>query len=163
MGKGERDYPVTKRSRKLFPKLFGGQYRLISGRTKRYNCLTWASGRTDVWSEAPPEGKWPTGVLADGSVEATIRYFENLGFTRISAGATGLEPGVEKVAVYGDQWGYTHAARQLPNGKWTSKIGTLQDIEHDSLDALTSVETKLGTQEDHAYGRIVQILMKVKK
>ena len=29
---------------------------------------------------------------------------------------------------------YTHAARQLPNGKWTSKLGRDIDIEHDSVD-----------------------------
>lgn len=25
---------------------------------------------------------------------------------------------------------YTHAARQLPNGLWTSKLGQLEDITH---------------------------------
>lgn len=29
-----------------------------------------------------------------------------------------------------------HAARQLPTGAWTSKIGNLEDIEHAELDAL---------------------------
>jgi hypothetical protein len=29
----------------------------------------------------------------------------------------------------------THAARQLPNGKWTSKLGRWQDIEYE-LDGL---------------------------
>ncbi|MCG8587287.1 MAG: hypothetical protein MI757_21490 [Pirellulales bacterium] len=27
---------------------------------------------------------------------------------------------------------YTHAARQLPDGRWTSKLGKAEDIEHDS-------------------------------
>lgn len=35
--------------------------------------------------------------------------------------------------------------RQLPDGKWTSKLGALEDIEHDRLDAL----------EGDDYGRVV--------
>jgi hypothetical protein len=35
---------------------------------------------------------------------------------------------------YGSSWFYTHAARQLPTGKWTSKLGKAEDIEHDSPD-----------------------------
>jgi hypothetical protein len=31
---------------------------------------------------------------------------------------------------------YTHAARQLPGGKWTSKLGKAEDIEHDITDAV---------------------------
>lgn len=43
----------------------------------------------------------------------------------------GLESGFEKIAIYVNPMGIpTHAARQLPNGKWTSKLGTLEDIEH---------------------------------
>ena len=42
--------------------------------------------------------------------------------------------GFEKVAIYGFGFFYTHAARQLPNGKWSSKLGKAEDIEHDSPD-----------------------------
>jgi hypothetical protein len=34
--------------------------------------------------------------------------------------------------LYGYGFVYTHAARQLPSGKWTSKLGKGEDIEHDS-------------------------------
>jgi hypothetical protein len=43
-----------------------------------------------------------------------------------------LEPGFLKVALYGTGLTYTHAARQLADGKWTSKLGKGEDIEHDS-------------------------------
>jgi hypothetical protein len=148
--------PVTKRLRRLFPKLFGDRYSLISGRTKRYNCIAWAAG--DAWWEASPDGYWPEGIRNDGSVEAAIELFQSLGFTRTHLGDVGLEEGVVKVAIYGDAAGYTHAARQLPSGRWTSKIGKLQDIEHDSLDALTSVISRIGTGDDKAYGGVVQVM-----
>jgi hypothetical protein len=43
----------------------------------------------------------------------------------------------EWVALFASADGnYTHAARQLPSGKWTSKLGTWEDIEHDSVEAV---------------------------
>jgi hypothetical protein len=88
-------------------------------------------------------------VLADGSIESAARLFESLGFQRCADDAA-LEEGFTKVAIYGDADGYTHAARQLPDGRWTSKIGKLQDIEHDTLASLTGSE----------YGSVAQILKK---
>jgi hypothetical protein len=44
--------------------------------------------------------------------------------------------GREKVALYAVDAVPTHAARQLPNGWWTSKLGPNVDIEHADLSAL---------------------------
>jgi hypothetical protein len=151
---------VTKKLRRLFPKLFGDRYRIASPRTKKYNCIAWAAGKSDLWWEPPPHGYWPDGVLADGSIEAAVQLFESLGYTRADQDDVHLEDGVVKIAVYGDAAGYTHAARQLPNGKWISKIGKLQDIEHDTPDALTSIAERIGTSNDRAYGMVVVILEK---
>ena len=48
----------------------------------------------------------------------------------------GVEDGCEKVALYriGDRW--THAARQLPNGMWSRKMGPDEDINHATLQSL---------------------------
>jgi hypothetical protein len=73
---------VTKKLRRLFPRLFGGQYRIASKKTKRYNCLAWAAGRNDRWWEPSPDGYWPANLLADESVEAIIRLFEHLALHR---------------------------------------------------------------------------------
>ncbi len=45
------------------------------------------------------------------------------------------EPGFEKIALYAKDAEPTHAARQLPDGRWTSKLGKLEDIAH-SLEGL---------------------------
>ena len=45
-----------------------------------------------------------------------------------------LESGFEKVALYGSGFMYTHAARQLPDGRWTSKLGQKEDITHNTPD-----------------------------
>lgn len=47
-----------------------------------------------------------------------------------------LEDRYEKIAIYAKDGEPTHAARQLGDGRWTSKLGKYEDIEHDSLDAL---------------------------
>lgn len=55
----------------------------------------------------------------------------------------------EKIAIYVDDSGDpSHAARQTSSGKWTSKIGELEDIEHGSLSDL----------EGEAYGTVAQIM-----
>ncbi|WP_445013646.1 DUF7689 domain-containing protein [Paludisphaera borealis] len=59
-----------------------------------------------------------------------------------------LEPGFEKVALYGNTFTYTHAARQLPDGKWTSKLGKAEDIEHDTPDVVAG----------GVYGEVVEIM-----
>ena len=148
MGAVEKIHRVTKKLRRLFPRLFGGQYRLASKKTKRYNCIAWAAGHNDLWWEPPPDGYWPPNIPDDGSIESAIRLYENLGYNRTALQDQAPEEGVEKVAIYGDKEGYTHAARQRQGGGWTSKLGKLQDIEHDNLESLTGSD----------YGTVIQIL-----
>ena len=70
---------------------------------------------------------------------AFIAAFATLGYETCDDGA--LEDGVEKVAIYAFPSGRaTHAARQLPTGRWTSKIGYEEDIEHGSPTELEGVE-----------------------
>src|SRR5205807_1571826 len=75
-----------------------------------------------------------------------IRLYESLGYQACSEAT--LEAGFEKVAIFGDPMGYSHAARQLPDGWWTSKIGGMEDIEHATPDALVGDE----------YGVVVQVM-----
>ena len=47
----------------------------------------------------------------------------------------GSEIGIEKVAIFADEDLLpTHAARQLEDGTWTSKLGEEEDIMHVRLD-----------------------------
>lgn len=52
----------------------------------------------------------------------------------------------------------THAARQLPSGAWTSKLGEWEDIEHDTLEALEGSEGR-----GEAYGRVALILKRERR
>lgn len=137
---------MTRKLRRLFPRLFGNEYQLTSKKSRRYNCLAWALGANDVWWDAGVGGAWPDGVPDDGSVLAAIRFFEHFGYT--CAADAELKEGLLKIAIYGDDQGYTHAARQLANGRWSSKLGKLQDIEHHKLESLFG----------RRYGTVVQIM-----
>ena len=117
---------------KSFPKLQDGGYTITSPDTVDYNCIAWAAGDTEAWWWPDPLNMyyWPIGVSRAETLEGFIEAFAALGFTPCDAAE--YEKGFEKVAIYVDISGKpTHAARQLSSGLWTSKLGNLQDIEHD--------------------------------
>jgi len=82
---------------------------------------------------------WPPGVQREQTLEAFFAAFQTKGYERCDDSS--LEIGFEKLAIYATPDGTpTHAARQLPNGKWTSKLGDLEDIEHDALESISGPE-----------------------
>jgi hypothetical protein len=112
------------------PLLTLNNHRVTSPANIDYNCIAWSAGDTENWWQ--PGRFWPVQVLpGDYTIGALIQMFTALGYEDCGLDA-GLEPGFEKVALFGDSLYYTHAARQLPSGKWTSKLGKAEDIEHDS-------------------------------
>jgi len=119
-----------------FPRLATGGYRIISAATTRYNCIAWAAGRNDRYWWPHPDAFWPTGVPFEVTLQAFEAAYATLGFTRCNN--VDIEPGFEKIVIYVDNAGVPkHAARQLPGGVWTSKLGPSQDIEHATADALS--------------------------
>jgi hypothetical protein len=69
-----------------------------------------------------------------------------------------LENSIEKVAIYvDDAGGPTHAARQLADGTWTSKLGEWEDIQHNTLEAMED-SGGLGL----GYGKVALVLRRVR-
>ena len=86
----------------------------------------------------------------DYRLAAYVAAFGTLDYDGCADGS--LEEGFEKVAIYESTSGYVaHMARQLPTGRWTSKIGQLEDIEHASPTEL----------EGREYGKVVQYMRRV--
>jgi hypothetical protein len=110
-----------------FPRLTADNHRVTSPESPDYNCVAWSAGDTQHWWQ--PGVYWPVPVASYG-LDALELAFRTLGYEPCPDGS--LEPGFEKVALYASGQFYTHAARQLPSGKWTSKLGRLEDIEHDN-------------------------------
>lgn len=102
-----------------------------------YNCFAWAAGENDPWwspIDADNMYYWVQGVT-DVTISAFIEAYQTLGYELCSRYE--LEAGFEKIAIYATNDGEpTHAARQLPSGKWTSKLGRWEDIDHE-LEGLT--------------------------
>ena len=122
---------------RIFPKL--RDFRVTSPPSRRYNCIAWAAGVSNDWWWPRPRVYWPPGALREPTLSAFIAAFAVLGYETCDDGA--LEEGVEKVAIYALQNGLpTHMARQLPSGRWTSKLGEAEDIEHASPAELEGVE-----------------------
>ena len=112
-----------------FPRLRPDNYRITSPATTDYNCIAWAAGDTSHWWQ--PGVFWPVSAEAEDCVlSPLVRALESLGYQE--AEDHSLELGFEKVALFSKgPFLYTHAARQLSSGKWTSKLGGEEDIEHD--------------------------------
>jgi hypothetical protein len=117
-----------------FPRLVQEGYRVTSPATERYNCIAWAAGDSNVWWDPDEDYFWPADVPRDYKLATLILVFEGLGFRRCEH--VDLADGKEKIAIYQDASTWHHAARQLADGKWTSKLGPDEDIEHLSPDSL---------------------------
>jgi hypothetical protein len=133
----------------LFPRLAVSASEVTSPKDIRYNCVAFALGDTRWWYE--PENKepgvyWPPGIPDEQTLSAYFELFEANRYARCESSL--LEPGFEKVAVYAAGDRFKHVAKQSGSGIWTSKLGKLEDIEHESLDALETAD----------YGTVVAIL-----
>jgi hypothetical protein len=132
----------------LFPGLHGTTYQITSSQDNLYNCVAWAAGDPAHWwwPDSASGSFWPTGAPRAETVDAFRTAFATLGYVE-SVDDT-LEAGVEKIALFADAALLArHVARQLPTGRWTSKLGELEDIEHD-----------LRALEGSEYGNVVLVM-----
>lgn len=122
----------------------------------KYNCIAYAANDTENWWWPTPQPiggiYWPPEVPREATLEAFKMAFEQLGYEECLTGD--LVAGKEKIAIYSDREGNpTHAARQLANGEWVSKLGTDIDIEHDSPDVV-------GGDEGSGYGAVALYMVR---
>ena len=103
-------------------------YEVTSEQDSDYNCIAWAAGYNDDWWSHDEDYYWPGE--RDAGIQSLVEIFRALGYIECEDDAP--ESGYIKVALYSDEGDWTHAARQLENGRWTSKLGIYEDIEHDS-------------------------------
>ena len=90
------------------------------------------------------------------TVNALIETLTLLGFELCEDGV--LIDDFEKLAIYSNSSGlWTHVARQLPDGRWASKLGRLDDIEHETLhETLEEVTGAPGSD----YGTVAAFMIK---
>jgi hypothetical protein len=110
---------------------------ITSPETINYNCFAWAAGELNRWWNPDRMGSdyWPSSVTRQESLQAYLEAYQTIGYEICDRYV--FEPGFEKIAIYVDDNGKPiHAARQLPNGQWTSKIGMWEDVEHEFSESL---------------------------
>jgi hypothetical protein len=131
---------ITKEFRKDFPNITYNNSRQTSESNEEYNCISWALGNTHEWIWPGlniTNTKWPIDIPRLLNKNIFIKLFESYGFKLIPNKDTGLVFDLQKIVLYVDYYNKpTHAARQLPSGRWTSKIGANLDIEHDTPEVL---------------------------
>ena len=121
----------------------------MSPAIEEYNCVVWVVGESDRWWWPDLSGTsyWPEHAPREVTVDAFLVAFGVLGFEPCSSEA--LEEGAEKIAIYINSQGEpTHIARQLGSGRWTSKLGKSEDIEHEFS----------GLDGSSIYGTIARVL-----
>ena len=112
-----------------FPDLAVSGYRRTSPPTDQYNCIAWAAGDNGRWWwPFPAFSYWPAGAPRLLTVAAFKAAYETIGYEPCETGD--LEPAFEKIVIFSRGDKPTHAARQLPNGQWSSKLGRSDDIAH---------------------------------
>ena len=105
--------------REVFPRLTEQNHRLASPQSVGYNCIAWTAGDTEHWWQ--PGVYWPVEASRDDcGIGALESAFKGLRYEECPDES--LQPGFEKIALYGSGLIYTHAARQLPNGKMDEQI-----------------------------------------
>ena len=138
------------RIREWFPLLDPAETELTSPQDGFYNCFAHAAGDNTHWWQplARQSVYWPPGVPLKPTLDAYQEAFGTIGYVPCANGD--LEIDVEKIAIFVDERDLPiHAARQLVDGSWTSKLGDFEDIRH-RLDQLTGPEP--------AYGRIAAFM-----
>jgi hypothetical protein len=133
-----------------WPNLAKTSYKITSRHTSDYNCIAWAASEDDRWWSPIPQDDyyWPEGVPQEVTLKAFILAYQSLGFTCCEDDTVAV--GYEKIAIYSSADGTPrHVARQLASGAWTSKLGSLEDIQHE----LAGVEGEM-------YGTVQQLMQR---
>lgn len=138
-----------------FSGLQPGSFEITGNLTSEYNCIAWAAEDTDRWWWPVPPGVWywPDGVPEEETLEAFVQAYATLGYVPCDIACD--EKRYENIAIYVKEGKPSHAARQRSNGRWTSKLGHWERIEHD----FNALEGN-GPSE---YGQITQIMRRRRK
>lgn len=101
---------------------------ITSPETKYYNCIAWAAGDSSRNWWPLNYSYWPRGVARELTLDAFIQAFGTLGYEPCKDGK--VEKNYEKIVLYLLNGEPTHAARQLSDGRWSSKLGKAHDVSH---------------------------------
>lgn len=114
-----------------FPNTINEPFIITSPETTHYNCIAWAFEDDSRWYWPDPFGMayWPENIPRTIETNSFIELYKLIRYSLCENGE--LEIGIQKIAIFTDNNSFpTHAARQLLNGFWTSKLGEGNDVQH---------------------------------
>lgn len=156
---GERAEEVKRNVLQIFPKLSHDKdLKITSKSDPSYNCIAWAYNINNRWMW-PNTGEytfldgvhfWPSSEIMDSNVQNFIDAFKQIGYELCEK--PDFESDYRRIALYvvPGTTACTHAARQLRNGMWTSKLGMYCDIQHGTPETI----------ENNEYGKVYCIMKK---
>ena len=118
-----------------FPSLVSEGFEIVDLPSTHYNCIAYAAGDTTEWWEHTRRRYWPPYATRSNSIASLREVFAGLGYEQCDDSRA--EDGYRKIALYETQGVWTHAAVQMPNGAWRSKMGEGPVIEHRSPESLS--------------------------
>ena len=113
-----------------FPKINKKNHTVHSDQDGLYNCIAFAAGviTKKWWPIVHPDAFWPHGAPYTESVDSFTKAFATIGYASCANGD--YEDGIEKIVFYTSDGRVKHAARQIGQDKWASKLGNGEDIQH---------------------------------
>ena len=119
-----------------FPNLASERFEIEDEPSPRYNCIAYAAGDTSKWWWPDGINYWPPWATPTTKMESLQEAFAGEGYEQCEDGS--IEPGYQKVALYEAHSAMQHAAVQMPDGRWRSKMGKGPVIEHRNPESLSS-------------------------
>ncbi len=131
-----------------YPNLQAEGWVVRSPPSAKYNCIAWAVGenRKWWWPDIGLQYYWPQGAVRAETVEAFVQAFALMGFLECGPG---YDVGIQRIALYALNGVPKHAAKQIDDRLWHSKMGRNINIEH-----------TLRGLEGPVYGQVIKIFGK---
>ncbi|MXZ92075.1 MAG: hypothetical protein F4Z05_11465 [Chloroflexi bacterium] len=118
-----------------FPRLASEGFEIVGEPTTQYNCIAYAAGYASDWWWPDGINYWPPWATPTERTESLIEVFDGLGYEQCDD--SHAETGYQKVALYEEEGEMKHAAVQMSDGAWRSKMGQGPLIEHRSPESLS--------------------------
>lgn len=117
-----------------FPNLSDEGFEIVEQSSESYNCMAYAAGDTTEWWWPNGIDYWPPWATLNNKIESLVEMFAGLEYEQCDD--SNAKIGYEKVALYENEGEFEHAALQMPNGRWRSKMGEGPVIEHPRPESL---------------------------
>lgn len=132
-----------------FPNSFAEPFKKTSEATDVYNCIAWAANINTqrFWPDPYGGYEWPKELPFEETLDAFIEFYKTFGYSITRDGS--YKEGYIKIVIFTKNSSPTHAARQLSEDTWTSKLGENIDVSH-----------TLAAIQDGFYGRVAVFMVK---